>query len=62
MSGRSDYEGMEVGERLAKRIIDDQKNVITDLDVALGEGTEPLDIINNYLLGGMRTVGDLSPV
>ena len=50
---------MEVGERLAKRIIDDQKNVITDLDVALGEGTEPLDIINNYLLGGMRTVGDL---
>ncbi|HEX2403986.1 MAG TPA: vitamin B12 dependent-methionine synthase activation domain-containing protein, partial [Acidimicrobiia bacterium] len=56
----SDYEGMEVGERLAKRIIDgDQKNVITDLDAALGEGTEPLDIINNYLLDGMRTVGDL---
>ncbi|HEU5113486.1 MAG TPA: methionine synthase, partial [Acidimicrobiia bacterium] len=56
----SDYEGMEVGERLAKRIIDgDQKNVITDLDVALGEGTEPLDIINDYLLDGMRTVGEL---
>ena len=56
----SDYEGMEVGERLARRIIDgDQKNVVTDLDVALGEGTEPLDIINNYLLDGMRTVGDL---
>ncbi len=56
----SDYEGMEVGERLAKRIIDgDQKNVIADLDVALGEGTTPLDIINNYLLDGMRTVGEL---
>ena len=56
----SDYEGMEVAERLAKRIIDgDQKNVISDLDVALGEGTSPLDIINNYLLDGMRTVGEL---
>ena len=56
----SDYEGMEVGERLAKRIIDgDQKNVISDLDVALAEGTEPLAIINDYLLDGMRTVGEL---
>ena len=56
----SDYEGMEVGERLAKRIIDgDQKNVIADLDVALAEGTEPLAIINDYLLDGMRTVGEL---
>ena len=35
----SDYEGMEVGERLAKRIIDgDQKNVISDLDVRVGRG------------------------
>ena len=56
----SDYEGMEVGERLAKRIIDgDQKNVISDLDVALAEGTAPLSIINDYLLDGMRTVGEL---
>ncbi len=56
----SDYDGLEVGERLARRIVDgDQKNVISDLDVALAEGTEPLDIINNYLLDGMKTVGDL---
>ncbi len=56
----SDYDGLPVGERLAHRIIDgDQKNVIADLDVALGEGTAPLDIINNYLLDGMRTVGEL---
>ncbi len=56
----SDYEGMEVGERLAKRIIDgDQKNIIADLDVALGEGNAPLEIINDYLLDGMRTVGEL---
>jgi 5-methyltetrahydrofolate--homocysteine methyltransferase len=56
----SDYEGMEVGERLAKRIIDgDQKNVVADLDVALAAGNEPLAIINDYLLDGMRTVGEL---
>jgi 5-methyltetrahydrofolate--homocysteine methyltransferase len=56
----SDYEGMEVGERLAKRIIDgDQKSIVSDLDVALAEGNEPLAIINDYLLDGMRTVGEL---
>ena len=57
----SDYEGHGGGgaARQAHALDGDQKNVITDLDVALGEGTEPLDIINNYLLDGMRTVGDL---
>ncbi len=56
----SDYDDLEVGERLARRIIDgDQKNVIADLDVALGEGTAPLEIINEHLLAGMKVVGDL---
>jgi 5-methyltetrahydrofolate--homocysteine methyltransferase len=54
------YDHLPVGERLARRIIDgDQRNVVADLDVALGEGTAPLDIINEYLLDGMKTVGDL---
>ncbi|HEY7470287.1 MAG TPA: methionine synthase [Acidimicrobiia bacterium] len=54
------YDHLPVGERLARRIIDgDQRDVVADLDVALGEGTAPLDIINEYLLDGMKTVGDL---
>jgi 5-methyltetrahydrofolate--homocysteine methyltransferase len=56
----SDYDDLEVGERLARRIIDgDQKNVIADLDFALAEGTAPLDIINEHLLAGMKVVGEL---
>ncbi|CAN5825190.1 methionine synthase [soil metagenome] len=52
-------EGLPVDERLARRIIDgDQNNIITDLDEALAEGTRPLDIINDFLLEGMRVVGD----
>ncbi len=58
-SEAEDYEGLPVGERLAKRIVDgDQRSIIADLDEALGEGTRPLDIINDYLLDGMKTVGD----
>ena len=54
------YEGLDVGERLAKRIVEgDQKDVIADLDIALGQGARPLEIINDYLLEGMKTVGDL---
>jgi 5-methyltetrahydrofolate--homocysteine methyltransferase len=56
----SDYDDLEVGERLARRIVDgDQKNVIADLDTALAEGTAPLDIINEHLLAGMKVVGEL---
>jgi 5-methyltetrahydrofolate--homocysteine methyltransferase len=56
----SDYDDLEVGERLARRIIDgDQKKVVVDLDAALAEGTAPLDIINDHLLAGMKVVGDL---
>ena len=52
-------EGLPVAERLARRIIDgDQNNIIFDLDEALAEGARPLDIINDFLLEGMRVVGD----
>ncbi len=55
-----EYDDLPVGDRLARRIIDgDQKNVITDLGLALAEGTAPLDIINEFLLSGMKVVGDL---
>ncbi len=52
-------EGLPVDERLARRIIDgDQNNIIADLDEALADGKRPLDIINDFLLEGMRVVGD----
>ena len=54
------YEGLDVGERLARRIVDgDQPNIIADIDLALEEGQRPLDIINEHLLSGMKAVGDL---
>lgn len=46
-------------ERLAQRIIDGEKNGIeADLDAAMQEKT-PIEIINQDLLGGMKTVGEL---
>ena len=45
-------------ERLSQRIIDGEKTGIeTDLDAAMAEKS-PIDIINQDLLGGMKTVGD----
>ncbi|WP_307789009.1 methionine synthase [Glycomyces salinus] len=50
---------LPLGERLAQRIIDGDKNGFdTDLDAALAEGKRPLDIINDHLLEGMKVVGD----
>jgi 5-methyltetrahydrofolate--homocysteine methyltransferase len=46
-------------DRLAQRIVDgDRQGLEADLDLAM-ETYPPLDIINNILLGGMKTVGDL---
>ncbi|MFN8126941.1 MAG: methionine synthase [Candidatus Nanopelagicales bacterium] len=46
-------------ERLQRRIIDAEKNGLAeDLDEALRERSA-LEIINDYLLAGMRTVGEL---
>ncbi len=46
-------------DRLAQRIVDgDRQGLEADLDLAM-EIYKPLDIINNILLGGMKTVGEL---
>src|SRR5207237_6738869 len=46
-------------DRLAQRIVDgDRLDLEADLELAMQSYT-PLDIINNILLSGMKTVGDL---
>ena len=51
---------LPIEERLERRIVDGDRNGIeADLDEALALGHEPLDIINEHLLAGMRTVGEL---
>jgi 5-methyltetrahydrofolate--homocysteine methyltransferase len=46
-------------ERLAQRIVDgDRQELEADLELAM-ESYKPLDIINEILLNGMKTVGDL---
>jgi 5-methyltetrahydrofolate--homocysteine methyltransferase len=47
-------------ERLARRIVDgERKDLEADLQAALDKGYTALDIINDNLLDGMRTVGEL---
>jgi 5-methyltetrahydrofolate--homocysteine methyltransferase len=47
-------------ERLARRIVDgERKGLEEDLKAALDKGRSALDIINDNLLNGMRTVGEL---
>ncbi len=51
---------LPVEERLRHRIIDGDRTGLTDdLDEALSEGWQPLDLINDVLLSGMKTVGEL---
>jgi 5-methyltetrahydrofolate--homocysteine methyltransferase len=48
-----------VEERLAQRIVDgDRQGLDADLDLAMTDHP-PLDIINKFLLDGMKTVGEL---
>ena len=48
------------GSGLQRRIVDGEgKGLQADLDEALATGQSALDIINEHLLTGMRTVGDL---
>src|SRR5215467_1563961 len=48
-----------IEERLAYRIVEgDRLDLEADLDLAM-QNYAPLDIINEHLLGGMKTVGDL---
>src|SRR5690606_4183562 len=49
----------DIGKRLAQRIVDgDRQGLEADLDEAMAKHP-PLDIINTFLLDGMKTVGDL---
>jgi len=53
------FEGLGVEDRLKKHIVDGiKKNLERDLDEAL-QKHEPLQIINEILLDGMKTVGEL---
>jgi 5-methyltetrahydrofolate--homocysteine methyltransferase len=51
---------LPLDERLARRIVDgERKGLEEDLQAALDKGRGPLDIINDNLLQGMKTVGEL---
>lgn len=53
------FEGLEIEDKLKKHIVDGiKKNLERDIEEAL-QTYAPLDIINNILLEGMKTVGEL---
>ncbi len=55
-----DRTGWPVDRRLSQRIIDGDRNGLgDDLGEALGAGWAALDLVNDVLLSGMKTVGDL---
>src|SRR4029077_2407673 len=57
---KEDRSGWSVEQRLSQRIIDGDRDGLTnDLDEALAGGTAALDIINDVLLEGMKVVGEL---
>ncbi len=54
------FAALPLTDRLKQRIIDGEKNGLSeDLDTALAQGIKALAIINDYLLDGMKTVGEL---
>jgi len=54
-----DRSSLPIEDRLKQRIIDgDRRGIETDLDEALAK-YDPLAIVNDHLLNGMRVVGDL---
>jgi 5-methyltetrahydrofolate--homocysteine methyltransferase len=57
---KEDRTGWPVERRLEHRIIDGDRNGIEDdLEEAMAAGHTPLVIINDFLLAGMKTVGEL---
>ena len=57
---KEDRSGWTVERRLSQRIIDGDRDGLTnDLDEALTNGLAALDIINDVLLDGMKVVGEL---
>ena len=56
----SELAALPLTERLQRRIIDGEKvGLSDDLDTAMQDGIKPLTIINDYLLEGMKVVGEL---
>jgi 5-methyltetrahydrofolate--homocysteine methyltransferase len=59
-STREDHSGWPIERRLEQRIVDGDRNGLTDeLEEALVAGHSALAIVNDMLLAGMRTVGEL---
>ncbi len=59
-SRQQELAALPLGERLRRRIIDGEGNGLeADLSEALGNGRPALDIVNDDLLDGMKTVGEL---
>ncbi len=59
-SAGEDRSGWPVEQRLEHRIVDgDRVGLEDDLDEAMAAGHAPLAIVNDILLAGMKTVGDL---
>jgi len=57
---REDRSDWPIERRLAQRIVDGDRNGLEEeLDEALEAGHPALDIVNDMLLAGMKTVGDL---
>ena len=57
---QDDRAGWPIGKRLEHRIVDGDRNGLDDdLDEALESGLSPLGVINDVLLSGMKTVGEL---
>jgi 5-methyltetrahydrofolate--homocysteine methyltransferase len=56
----TNLDDLSLRERLERRIIDGVRGGLSDdLDQAMAEGLGPLEIVNDILLAGMRTVGEL---
>jgi len=57
---KEDRSGWPLDRRLKQRIIDAERDGLTDdLDAAMTQGVAPLTIINDILLDGMKVVGEL---
>jgi 5-methyltetrahydrofolate--homocysteine methyltransferase len=59
-AAREEHLDWPVERRLEQRIVDGNRNGLEpDLDEALGNGHRALTIVNDFLLAGMKTVGEL---
>jgi 5-methyltetrahydrofolate--homocysteine methyltransferase len=60
VSRAAELAALPLDQRLQRRIVDGEKvGLESDLNEAMSSGIPPLQIINDYLLAGMKTVGEL---